>query len=52
MNTTCLKYCSCKSEYQDARYSKGLRVHNLTRQSAPPAKQSWRCTVCGNEKGQ
>jgi hypothetical protein len=40
--STEIKPCSCKNEYQDAHYGKGMRVHN------PPAKPEnpMRCTVC------
>ena len=27
--STINKSCSCKSEYQDAEYGKGMRVHNV-----------------------
>lgn len=36
--------CSCRSEFQDRKYGKGMRVHN-------PAKDGalikYNCTVCG-----
>lgn len=32
---------NCKSEYQDAKYGKGNRVKNRTKEG------KWRCTVCG-----
>jgi len=35
--------CSCKSEYQDKRYGKGLRLHNATQSQSA----KWRCTACG-----
>lgn len=35
--------CSCKSEYQDARYGEGKRLHNITKDP------KGRCTVCGKE---
>jgi hypothetical protein len=35
--------CSCKSEYQDKKYGKGLRLHNATQNAA----NKWRCTACG-----
>lgn len=35
--------CSCKNEYQDKRYGKGLRLHNATQNAA----NKWRCTACG-----
>lgn len=36
--------CTCKHEYQDKKYGKGLRVANNTK------LETWRCTVCGKEK--
>jgi len=35
--------CSCKHEYQDKKYGKGMRYHNETRK----IQQPYRCTVCG-----
>lgn len=32
--------CSCRSEFQDARYGAGMRLKN-------PTKEGHRCTVCG-----
>lgn len=37
--------CSCKHEFQDQRYGRGMRVANPSRKSPP----MWRCTVCGKE---
>lgn len=34
----------CRSEFQDTRYGKGLRVHNL---KAKKENGSAKCTVCG-----
>lgn len=36
--------CNCKSVYQDAKYGRGRRVHNLAKKGVP------RCTVCKAEK--
>ena len=36
--------CKCKHEYQDKKYGKGKRVHNLDSKDVP------HCTVCGNKK--
>ena len=36
--------CTCKHEYQDKLYGRGMRVHN------PMAVGRFRCTVCGTEK--
>ena len=37
--------CACPSAYQDARYGRYNRVHNM-------GKKEWHCTVCGNGKGE
>jgi hypothetical protein len=42
--TSKLLQCNCKSEYQDEKYGEGMRVHN-------EGNKSWRCTVCGSQKG-
>lgn len=39
-------HCNCESKFQDEKYGKGMRVHNLTEDG-----RKGRCTVCGNEKG-
>ena len=39
-----IKSCSCKHEYQDAKYGRGKRVMNET---ADKPKPKYRCTVCG-----
>jgi len=36
-------YCGCKSEFQDQKYGKGIRVHNIISKETNKA----RCTVCG-----
>jgi hypothetical protein len=43
MANTIIKQCNCKSEFQDATYGKGNRVHNV--------KQNGKCvcTVCGKQ---
>lgn len=33
--------CTCVHEYQDEKYGKGNRVHNLAEK-----KEEWVCTVC------
>jgi len=40
--------CTCKHEFQDRAYGKGMRIHNF----APKAggQGMWRCTVCKHEK--
>lgn len=35
--------CTCKHEFQDREYGRGMRVHNLGKDKA-------RCTVCSAEK--
>lgn len=35
--------CTCKNEYQDEKYGKGMRVHNST---FDVQKNGYRCTVC------
>ena len=43
--TTRKMRCSCYHIFQDRKYGKGYRLHNLK------AKDSgWRCTVCGSSK--
>ena len=42
-----IKRCDCESKYQDERYGKGLRVHNLC---GAKNKDKARCTVCGRER--
>jgi hypothetical protein len=43
--------CKCKHEYQDKKYGIGRRVYN----TIPPKKgisvETYRCTVCGNVRG-
>lgn len=46
---TCLKACSCANEYQDKKYGKGLRVHNILQKAGKPMMDC-RCTVCGNKR--
>ena len=38
--------CSCKHEFQDERYGRGMRVHNPCSDGGPKHGQA-RCTVCG-----
>ena len=37
-------------EYQDSKYGSGVRVGTPLRKSAPEARQTRRCTVCGTVK--
>ena len=48
--TSEIKTCenqNCVSEYQDRKYGKGKRVHNL---SGGVNKKTGKCTVCGTKK--
>ena len=45
-----IKTCVCKHEYQDRIYGEGRRVHTST-PSKKGATVTYRCTVCGKEKG-
>ena len=39
-----VKYCDCKSAFQDATYGKGMRLYRVaTKKEAMPRE---RCTVC------
>jgi hypothetical protein len=42
---TVIKRCSCKSEYQDSKYGKGMRVHTTGVKKDGMVPE--RCTVCG-----
>lgn len=43
--------CECKSEFQDGKYGKGIRVHNSMQKPAKPnLVTGYRCTVCGKAK--
>ena len=39
--------CTCKSEFQDQHYGKGIRVFN--ERTSGSKNIGWRCTVCGKE---
>ena len=39
--------CTCKSEFQDERYGKGIRVFN--EMTSGTKVNGYRCTVCGRE---
>jgi len=47
MGETRIQKCTCASEYQDERYGKGMRVHNVT---AGKNKPEAVCTVCHESK--
>lgn len=36
--------CTCKHDFQDSVYGKGIRLHNVTKLG------KFRCTVCSNLK--
>jgi hypothetical protein len=42
-----IRSCTCKNDFQDRRYGKGLRVFNRTLQQRPDSERGWRCTSCG-----
>lgn len=44
---TIIKRCSCASKFQDSKYGRGKRVFNTTTGNT----YSYRCTVCGKERG-
>jgi hypothetical protein len=46
---TAVKRCTCKHEYQDKRYGKGMRLHNEC-QGGSRNTPGWRCTVCETHK--
>ena len=43
-----IKKCTCKHEYQDKKYGKGMRVHTPTTKDV--TKDTCRCTVCKVER--
>lgn len=47
---TAILPCSCRHEYQDARYGAYRRAHNRTKQNKSREARGWRCTVCGHER--
>jgi len=42
-----LAECTCKNDFQDEKYGKGIRVHNLT---VGKDTREARCTVCQTER--
>lgn len=44
MEGTKVLRCSCHHDYQDEKYGKGMRVHNLVTAKGKPL--GWACTVC------
>lgn len=47
---TMIKVCTCKHEFQDKKYGFRKRVHNQCKKEGKI--KGWRCTVCGNIKGE
>lgn len=43
-----IKFCTCRSSYQDKLYGEHNRVHN-ERKGSDKNTLYWRCTVCGKE---
>jgi len=54
MSLTEIRHCSCKHEYQDQKYGKQMRLHNIRikRDNKSTDKHGSRCTVCGTVKGE
>lgn len=44
--STIVKECTCKHEFQDEKYGKGKRVHNV---GGNKDRVILRCTVCGKD---
>jgi len=42
--------CTCKNDYQDAKYGIGNRVMNPAGKDSARRSVKYRCTVCGKEK--
>jgi len=43
--STIIKFCTCESPFQDKRYGKHKRVHNIGKDNKHQT-----CTVCGSHK--
>ena len=54
MSNTAILKCGnagCRSEYQDERYGKGMRVHNEGRKDSKASSLGlYSCTVCGSRR--
>ena len=48
MAATKVMQCSCKSDFQDNLYGKGMRLFNLRDEKKHPGEAT--CTVCGTKK--
>jgi len=51
VRTIRILHCYCKHPFQDKRYGKGRRVHNLTGKNGKGLSPIYRCTVCKAERG-
>jgi len=47
-----IRSCSCRSDYQDRAYGKGLRVHTKGSVKTRATAYVPRCTVCGTPKSE
>ena len=46
-----IKNCNCKNDFQDARYGKNMRIHNVCGGgNVKGGNKGLRCTVCGDKK--
>lgn len=45
---TIVNHCTCKSEFQDNMYGKGMRLFNTCGDNKGKVT-GYRCTVCGKE---
>lgn len=43
---TTVQPCKCEHQFQDERYGKGMRLHNISKDGEKAT-----CTVCGEKKG-
>ncbi len=48
-DTTVIRKCDCKHEYQDTHYGNGMRVCNPT-MKGKGGTPVYRCTVCAKEQ--
>ena len=49
MATTVILPCNCKSEFQDTRYGKGMRLFNISQKKGEKSPKK-KCTVCNSIK--
>ena len=56
MENTIKLSCTCEHKYQDEKYGRGIRLHNVTLRVGTVKKEiegkpsAARCTVCGAKK--